>query len=91
MTHVVFAPLHQGVTALAALSDCQTVISGGAEGQVRVWHATARVQTMAAAMKEHRGAVTCVRVRANGQECVTASNDGTCIVWDLRCEQECSA
>ena len=29
------------------------------------------------------GAVTCIKVRHNDQECVSASSDGTCIIWDL--------
>ena len=29
------------------------------------------------------GAVTCIKVRQNDQECVSASSDGTCIIWDL--------
>ena len=29
------------------------------------------------------GAVTCIKVRKNDQECVSASSDGTCIIWDL--------
>lgn len=29
------------------------------------------------------GAVTCIKVRKNDRECVSASSDGTCIIWDL--------
>lgn len=77
---------NKGVTALATLSHSRTIVSGGGEGQVRLWVATAVAQKMKEALKEHRGAVTCIRVRKNDQECITSSNDGTCIVWDLvRC------
>ena len=29
------------------------------------------------------GVVTCIKIRANNLECVSASDDGTCIIWDL--------
>ena len=27
------------------------------------------------------GVVTCIKIRANNLECVSASDDGTCIIW----------
>jgi hypothetical protein len=35
-------------------------------------------------MKEHKNAVAQIRINKNDTECVTASWDGTCIVWDLK-------
>ena len=61
-------PLCQGVTALACTSDSQRVISGGGEGQVRVWGVTQRGQNMLEALKEHKGAVTCIKLRRNDEE-----------------------
>lgn len=75
---------NKGVTAIATTSDGQSLISGGGEGQVRVWHVTPFQQIMKEAMKEHKGCVTCIKVRKNDQECVTASTDGSCIIWDLQ-------
>ncbi len=46
-----------GVTALSTTSDCQKIISGGNEGEVRVWQINKQVQTMKASLKEHRGRV----------------------------------
>ncbi|CAI8045501.1 Cilia- and flagella-associated protein 52 [Geodia barretti] len=74
---------NKGVTALACMSDSRTVISGGGEGQVRVWEVNKSGQHMTAALKEHTGTVTCIKLRNNDEECVTASTDGTCIIWDL--------
>jgi WD40 repeat protein len=34
-------------------------------------------------MKEHKGTVTCIKIRNNGLECVSSSSDGSCIIWDL--------
>jgi WD40 repeat protein len=34
-------------------------------------------------MKEHKGTVTCIKIRKNNLECVSSSSDGSCIIWDL--------
>lgn len=35
-------------------------------------------------VQEHKGAVNSIKVKASsGEECVTASSDGSCIIWDL--------
>ena len=46
---------NKGVTAIATTFNGQNLISGGGEGQVRVWHVTPYQQTMQEAMKEHKG------------------------------------
>merc|ERR1712151_1024950 len=40
-------------------------------------------QTMDASLKEHRGQDWCIRVKKDDSKAVTASADGSCIVWDL--------
>lgn len=50
---------NKGVTAIATTSDGQKLISGGGEGQVRVWLVTQSQQTMKEAMKEHKGKKKC--------------------------------
>ena len=40
--------------------------------------------TMLASMKDHRGAVNSIMVSPKtGGEAISASSDGTCILWDL--------
>ena len=35
-------------------------------------------------MQEHKSAVNSIKMKASsGEECVTASSDGSCIIWDL--------
>lgn len=58
----------QGVTALACTSDSRRIISGGGEGQVRVWGVANHGQNMLEALKEHKGAVTCIKLRHNDEE-----------------------
>ena len=56
------------MTALACTSDSHRVVSGGGEGQVRIWDVTPRGHDMKEALKEHKGAVTCIKIRRNDQE-----------------------
>ena len=42
-----------------------------------------KVQSLKESMKEHKGPLTSIRVKSNDKECVSASADGTCIIWDL--------
>eukprot|EP01048_Picozoa_sp_COSAG05_P006553 COSAG05_NODE_432_length_9860_cov_10.291056_2_plen_606_part_00 len=76
---------HQGgVTALCSTNDCERVISGGSDGQVRVWRVGRDSQVMVASMKEHKNVINSLIVRGNDLEAVSASDDGSCIVWDLQ-------
>ncbi|KAM6376747.1 cilia- and flagella-associated protein 52 [Pluvialis apricaria] len=72
-----------GVTAIAATSDSKRIISGGGEGQVRVWEIGEKTQRLVEVLKEHVCAVSCIKITKNDQECVTTSLDRTCIVWDI--------
>ncbi|KAL7749699.1 hypothetical protein RI367_004927 [Sorochytrium milnesiophthora] len=71
------------VTDLISEQGDFKLVSGGDDGQVRIWRIKRHVQTLENAMKEHKGMVTCVKIRRNNQECVSSSSDGSCIVWDL--------
>jgi cilia- and flagella-associated protein 52 len=75
------------VTALALCdSDARSpwrVVSGGAEGKVRVWNIASSHQVLVASLKEHRGPINCLRVNKDCTQCISASSDGSCIIWDL--------
>jgi len=80
-----------GVTALAVadtdISGYQQtyrMVSGGAEGRVRVWKITPSHQQMIVSLKEHKGPITCLTVNSDSSQCVSASADGSCIIWDLK-------
>uniref|UniRef100_V9KQM2 Cilia- and flagella-associated protein 52 n=2 Tax=Callorhinchus milii TaxID=7868 RepID=V9KQM2_CALMI len=83
LMYIIHSAHHQGVTAIAVTGDCKRIVSGGGEGQVRVWEIAQRSQKMLAAMKEHSSTVSCIKIKKNDRECVTASLDGTCIIWDI--------
>lgn len=72
-----------GVTAMACASDCGRIVTGGMEGDVRVWRIGRQTQTMDASLKEHRGRVWAIRIRQDDSAAVSASADGSCIIWDL--------
>ncbi|NWI62204.1 CFA52 protein, partial [Todus mexicanus] len=72
-----------GVTTIAATSDCKRIISGGGEGQVRIWEIGEKTQKLGEVLKEHVAAVSCIKIKKDDRECVTTSLDGTCIIWDI--------
>lgn len=51
--------------------------------QVRVWELQPNGHRLLETMKEHKGAVTCIKVKSDDKECVSASSDGACIIWDI--------
>ena len=59
------------------------LVTGGGEGRVRFWEITNSHQSMIVSLKEHRGPVNCIKVNSDSTQAVTASSDGSCIVWDL--------
>jgi len=77
------------VTALAVCHDTDEacppwrVVTGGEDGRVRLWHVASAQQTMAFSAKDHRAAVTSLSITRDNRQCVSASADGSCIVWDL--------
>jgi len=75
---------HHGVTSIATTSDCQRIVSGGAEGEVRVWKIGKQTQTLETSLKEHRGRVWSIQIRNGDDQAVSASADGSCIIWDLK-------
>ncbi|CAF5115285.1 unnamed protein product [Rotaria magnacalcarata] len=75
---------HRGVTAVAVTNDCRRIVSGGGEGMIRVWQINSNSQELLATMKEHKNAVVSIRINKSDTECVTASLDGTCIIWNLK-------
>jgi WD40 repeat protein len=59
------------------------LISGGAEGRVRIWKITPQHQAMIASLKEHRAPIKSIKVNNDSSQAISASADGSCIVWDL--------
>lgn len=75
------------VTALAiADNDAKSpwrLLSGGAEGRIRVWNVSSSHQAMLTSLKEHRGPITCIKINSDSTQFISACTDGSCIIWDL--------
>ena len=74
---------NHGVTALCGTSDCQKIVSGGMEGEVRIWRIGRQTQIMDCSLKEHRSRVSDIRVNKADTQAVSSSFDGSCIIWDI--------
>ena len=72
-----------GVTAIAATGDCKKIVSGGMNGEIRVWKINNHSQTMETSLKEHRSRVWSIVVNSLNDRAVSASADGSCIIWDI--------
>ncbi|KAL8439253.1 hypothetical protein Efla_005730 [Eimeria flavescens] len=73
-----------GVTAVAVTIDGTRIASGGVSGQFRVWKLHKSSQELIASRKEHRGKLCCLRLRRKSIHALTAAEDGTIIVWDMK-------
>ncbi|CBH17757.1 putative WD40 repeat protein [Trypanosoma equiperdum] len=72
-----------GVTAVCTDNSSERIISGGADGLVRVWQVRETHCTLEASLSEHKGIVNAIAITRDNTQCVSASDDGSCIVWDL--------
>mmetsp|Transcript_51285 Transcript_51285/g.111311 ORF Transcript_51285/g.111311 Transcript_51285/m.111311 type:complete len:613 (+) Transcript_51285:37-1875(+) len=78
-----------GATSVKLASNMRFVISGGAEGELRVWEL--RTREMAAHLKEHMARVTEVQIFPNDQYAISVSRDRCLLTWDLRTEKRLTA
>ena len=83
----------KGVTAIGLSSDGIRLVTGGNDSLIRIWQLTKDLDTdkitskMIASLREHQNAISYVTINDDDTEFVTASHDGSCVVWDL---QKCS-
>lgn len=74
---------NKGVSALAATRKGDRLVSGGCEGQIRLWAVNYTQQWLLCTLKEHNAPISSININQNDTEAVSASTDGTCIIWDL--------
>lgn len=72
-----------GVSAISITTDGKKLLSGGIDGQVRVWWVEHFNDNLMAVLKEHKGPVNSVCVNESDEQAVSASSDGTCVIWDI--------
>ncbi|KAL4707481.1 hypothetical protein ACJJTC_000233 [Scirpophaga incertulas] len=83
LIYCIYNTHNKGTSALDMTHDGRTLISGGCEGQVRVWDIRPETQTLKKVLKEHKSPVSAIQVSPNDSEAVSAGTDGSCIIWDL--------
>ncbi|XP_053607314.1 cilia- and flagella-associated protein 52 isoform X2 [Plodia interpunctella] len=83
LMYCIFNTHNKGTSALDMTKDGRTLISGGCEGQVRVWDIKPESQMLKKVLKEHKSPVSAIQVSPNDTEAVSAGTDGSAIIWDL--------
>jgi WD40 repeat protein len=74
----------EGATAIKMLTDCTRIVSGGMKGEIRIWKLSRSHQELVVSLKEHKGRIWGLVIRTDDNaRAVSASADGSCIVWDL--------
>ncbi|KAJ0177488.1 hypothetical protein K1T71_007497 [Dendrolimus kikuchii] len=83
LIYCIYNTHNKGTSALSMTRDGKTLISGGCEGQVRIWDIKPECQSLKKVLKEHKSPVSAIQVSPNDTEAVSAGTDGSCIIWDL--------
>jgi len=78
-----------GATSVKLSSNVRFVISGGAEGELRVWELKTR--EMVSHLKEHNARVNDVKLFPNDQYAISVGRDRCLLTWDLRTEKRLTA
>lgn len=78
-----------GVTGIAISKNMRFIVSGGEEGDVRVWELRSR--ELVSHLKEHSLSVTSVAIFDDDAHAITCSRDRSLLCWDLRAEKRISA
>lgn len=86
VTAVVSAQLNNlpAASPLAANTKQLVIVSGSRDGQLIIWDAQHGSEIHSDGMKRHNGAISCLKVSADGSVLVSGSVDGTVRVWNLR-------
>ncbi|KAK9891942.1 hypothetical protein WA026_017425, partial [Henosepilachna vigintioctopunctata] len=83
LIYEIFNAHNKGVSALAMTKHGKLMVSGGCEGQVRLWKISPQSQSLEYTLKEHKGPVSAIHLNHIDTEAVSASTDGSCIIWDI--------
>lgn len=65
---------NKGCTAVALTSNGKTLVSGGIEGQVRVWKIKIEKQSLVGVLKEHFGPISSIEINKYDTEVISASS-----------------
>ncbi|TDG53131.1 hypothetical protein AWZ03_000674 [Drosophila navojoa] len=74
---------NKGCSALAVASTGRFIVTGGIEGQVRVWKIEPYRQNLVGVLKDHSGPITSLDINYLDTEVISACTDGSCVIWDI--------
>jgi len=74
-----------GITSIVVAPNMKFFVTGGEEGEVRVWEMSTR--EMVSELKEHKGAVSGLKLMDDSMHLLSASKDKGVITWDLMKER----
>jgi cilia- and flagella-associated protein 52 len=77
-----------GVTAIALSHNNKFIVSGGQEGEIRVWEIRSR--ELIAHLKEHTSKVTSVIIFSDDVHLISCSRDKSILCWDLKSQKRIS-
>ncbi|EDW93685.1 cilia- and flagella-associated protein 52 [Drosophila yakuba] len=75
---------NKGCSALAVASSGRLIVTGGIEGQVRVWKIDPYRQDLVGVLKDHSGPITSLDINYLDTEVISACTDGSCVIWDIK-------
>ncbi|KAA6386759.1 MAG: putative flagellar associated protein, partial [Streblomastix strix] len=75
--------VHKKVSSVSTFLKSSAIVSGGSEGQVRLWKLGCDSQQLVATMKDHNMPVTALRMTYDDLECVSCRSDGQMLTWSL--------
>ena len=78
-----------GITALAMSPNFKFIVSGGNNGEIRVWEIKSR--ELVCHLKEHSARVNGIKVYSDNMHVVSCSRDRSFLCWDLQQERRVSS
>nr|XP_014094742.1 cilia- and flagella-associated protein 52 [Bactrocera oleae] len=74
---------NKGCNALRVSSTGRLLVTGGVEGQVRVWKIEPYRQSLIGVLKDHSGPISSLDFNHLDTEIISACVDGSCVIWDV--------
>ena len=74
-----------GVTCVCTTQDCEHVVSGGIDGEIKLWNIGKQVKKLVSSLKLHVGQVTSLKMIDSQDTCMASSSmDGTILIWSVK-------
>ena len=74
----------QGVTCMSPSIDCNYLLTGGFDGEVKLWQIGKQTQTLCTSQRMHRAPITAIQYMQSGEQAISSAIDGSIILWDMQ-------